>query len=160
MSGNFGVGRPPHPYHTTGELAADTLVRRGFDPGYSGTYGDGVTEVRSIFDEERPAGWPPHSGSFFMWPSSSDKWRWGDEAVVLVDPGVLRRRCVVADLATLEWAINEAYDEDERRGLASRYWREASIGSLAEADRAASRYEEAEIFCAPPVPARALSLWE
>lgn len=156
--GDFSIGGPDAPYHLTGEHRADKIVREGYSV-HAGRSGESpITKMRRLFDEERPSRFPAHTGAFFMWPSSSDKWRHAVRSVVLVDPSAMNQMCVAADLAILERAINDTYEQSARLELARDYWRSAVTGTLAEADVAASRYDEGEIFCKPPVSARALSI--
>jgi hypothetical protein len=156
---DFGNGGPGVPYHKTSTETARELAANGFRGGRSRGVPDGrVDEVRVIFDERRPSGYPSHMRSFFMWPSSSDKWRYGPRTVVAVDPSRVTSKCVAADLALLEWAVNDAGGPEEVRELADRYWRTAVPGPLSRVDAAAPRFDEAELFCEAPVPASALSI--
>lgn len=133
-------------------------MRDGFRNRPPRSYEEKLDGVRRLFDEERPSGWPSHTRSFFAWPSFSDKWKYGPRVVVLVDPASVPGRCVAADLTILERAVNDTYEEPEKRDLARRYWSDAVSGSLSDVNSAARRFEEPEIFCAPPVPARAFSI--
>ena len=156
---DFAIGGPGVPYHKTSEQAAKNLMNYGFSGSWDGIHDGYIDEVRELFDRVRPPGYPLHMNAFFMWPSESDKWKYNGEVIVAVQPEAVQTKCVVADLAILEEAINDTYSEEGRRALANKYWSTAVSGSLSYVDSLANRFQEAEIFCEGPIPAYAFSRW-
>jgi hypothetical protein len=144
---DFAIGGPGVPYHKTSKDAAKNLLNYGFSGVSDADYHADINNVREMFDRVRPPGYPSHMNAFFLWPSMSDKWKYDRETIVRMQPEAVQTKCVIADLAILEEAINDTYTEENRRALANEYWSTAISGSLSYVDSLANRFQEAEIFC-------------